>query len=113
MHSDSTIVSFRVVTTELGSQARRFLRTTCETYRTYELPAEYNRRARRAAKKNSKSGSDPTTATTNTKLTKERKLWNLATYKWHSMGDYPDAIVEMGTMDSFSTQIVSFIRVYI
>ncbi|KAJ6549893.1 hypothetical protein B0H19DRAFT_952188 [Mycena capillaripes] len=106
MHSDSTIKSFRIVTAELGSQARRFHQTTSKKYVTYELPAEYNRRARRLAKKNSKSNSTPATTT---KLEKERKAWNLATYKWHSMGDYPDAIVEIGTTDSYSTQIVRFL----
>ncbi|KAJ7668960.1 hypothetical protein B0H17DRAFT_904270, partial [Mycena rosella] len=102
MHSDSSIKLFRVVTTELGSQARHFVRTTCKDYTTYELPQEYNRRARRQAKKNSKSKS----AQTAQKSAKERKAWNLCTYKWHSMGDYPDAIVDFGTTDSYSTQIV-------
>ncbi|KAJ6556218.1 hypothetical protein B0H19DRAFT_1152200, partial [Mycena capillaripes] len=104
MHSDSTIKSFRIVTAELGSQARHFHKTTSKKYVTYELPAEYNRRARRLAKKN--SALNPNPAITK-KLEKERKAWNLATYKWHSMGDYPDAIVEIGTTDSYSTQILS------
>ncbi|KAJ7642811.1 hypothetical protein B0H17DRAFT_884233, partial [Mycena rosella] len=102
MHSDSTIKTFRGVTKKLGSQARHFVRTTCDAYVTYELPQEYKRRARRQAQKNSKTGTNPTTS----KSAKERKAWNLATYKWHSMGDYPDAIIDFGTTDSYSTQIV-------
>ncbi|KAF7341461.1 GLOBIN domain-containing protein [Mycena venus] len=99
MHTDSSVTSFRAVTRELGAQARHFLRTTCHRYTTYELPSEYNRRARRHAQKNAKSGS----TTTPSKLSKERKTWNICTYKWHSLGDYTDAIVHVGTHDSYST----------
>jgi hypothetical protein len=100
MHSNSTIRAFRNVTTELGSRARKFLRTTCEAYVTYELPMEQNRRARRLAKKN--AGKSTSKATS-----KKRKAWNISTYKWHSYGDYADTIEEFGTTDSYSTQIVS------
>ncbi|KAJ7211477.1 hypothetical protein B0H12DRAFT_1079580 [Mycena haematopus] len=99
MHSDSSISSFRGVTTELGSQARHFLKTTCNAYTTYELPQEFNRRARRQAKKDSQSKSKPAV-----KLVKDRKAWNVCTYKWHSLGDYPDAIASIGTTDSYTTQ---------
>ncbi|KAF7335684.1 GLOBIN domain-containing protein [Mycena venus] len=99
MHTDSSVTSFRAVTRELGAQARHFLRTTCHRYTTYELPSEYNRRARRHAQKNAKSGSTATPS----KLSKERKTWNICTYKWHSLGDYADAIVHVGTHDSYST----------
>ncbi|KAJ7649404.1 hypothetical protein DFH06DRAFT_996491 [Mycena polygramma] len=103
MHNDSTIGSFRTVTTELGSKARHFRDTTCEKYVTYELPTELDRRARQLARRASKA--NPGVAVTVPKLSKERKAWNLATYKWHSMGDYPDIIVDTGTTDSYSTQI--------
>ncbi len=102
MHTDSSVASFRFVTTELGSQARHFSRTTCKAYTTYELPSEYNRRAQRVAKKNAKSESIATPKN----LQKERKAWNLCTYKWHSFGDYPDAVVDVGTHDSYSTLTV-------
>jgi hypothetical protein len=35
------------------------------------------------------------------------KEFNLNTYKFHSLGDYADAIRRYGTTDSYSTQIVS------
>lgn len=108
MHSDSSILSFRGVTTELGSRARHFLRTTCEDYTTFELPQEYKRRARAKAKKDSKSKSKSTSSTT--KLEQKRKTWNIGTYKWHSLGDYADTIVTFGTTDSYSTQVVSILR---
>ncbi|KAK7042827.1 GLOBIN domain-containing protein [Favolaschia claudopus] len=99
LHTSGTISAWRTVTTELGAQARGFLNTTCEAYTTYELPQEQNRRARRQAKKNSKSTGNPTPAATS----KARKTWNINTYKWHSFGDYPDAVVDVGTIESYST----------
>jgi hypothetical protein len=35
--------------------------------------------------------------------------FNLSTYKFHSMGDYVQTIKLFGTMDSFTTQIVSIV----
>lgn len=105
LHSSSTIRCFRAVTTELGTKARHFIRTTCNTYVTYELPQETKRRARREASKKTAS----TKNTSNGQ--KKRKSWNISTYKYHSLGDYPDTIIQMGTTDSYSTQIVSFFLV--
>ncbi|KAJ7660161.1 hypothetical protein DFH06DRAFT_1472251 [Mycena polygramma] len=103
MHNDSTIGSFRTVTSELGSKARKFCDTTCNAYVTYELPTELDRRARQQARRVSKA--NPGAPVVIPKLDKERKAWSLVTYKWHSMGDYPDIIVDAGTTDSYSTQI--------
>ncbi|KAJ7116153.1 hypothetical protein C8R43DRAFT_1138022 [Mycena crocata] len=102
LHSSSTIQSFRNVTTELGVRARKFLRTTCEEYVTFELDKEVAKRARRDAQKNAAGNK---TVATNTTTTKKRKNWNTATYKYHALGDYPDVIPEVGTTDSYSTQI--------
>jgi hypothetical protein len=99
MHSDSTLSCFDNVTQVLGSTVRRFLRTTCEAYTTYELPQEETRRQKRQAAKNAKGKS-------NAKTGKKRKTWNIYTYKYHSFGDYGDAIKTYGTTDSYSTQIV-------
>ncbi|KAJ7666669.1 hypothetical protein DFH06DRAFT_1184435 [Mycena polygramma] len=102
LHSSATIASFRIVTSQLGSKARNFLNTTCEAYTTYELDAELNRRKRRQANKNEKNGNQNPV---DIPSTKKRKTWNIATYKWHSFGDYPDIIPAFGTTDSYSTQI--------
>lgn len=111
LHSSSTIRSFRIVTTDLGSKARKFIRTTCAIYVTYELPQEESRRARRKAQKQAKSpGNNPNPAAA--KSSKTRKEWNITTYKWHSLGDYADTIVDFGTTDSYSTQIVGHITVF-
>ncbi|KAJ7085599.1 hypothetical protein C8R44DRAFT_901648 [Mycena epipterygia] len=99
LHSSSTIKCFRAVTTELGAKARHFICTTCNTYVTYELPQETKRRARREASKKSASAKKASNGP------KKRKSWNISTYKYHSLGDYPDTIIQMGTTDSYSTQI--------
>ncbi|KAJ7732328.1 hypothetical protein DFH07DRAFT_906091 [Mycena maculata] len=44
-------------------------------------------------------------STSNQPTTKKRKYWNTATYKYHSLGDYPGIIVTTGTTDSYSTQV--------
>ncbi|KAJ7671071.1 hypothetical protein B0H17DRAFT_848463, partial [Mycena rosella] len=98
LHSSPTVQCFTNVTTELGVQARRFIRTTCEAFVTYELPKETTSRARREAQKNPASGKT---------TTKKRKNWNTATYKYHSLGDYPVVISTLGMTDSYSTQIVN------
>lgn len=37
---------------------------------------------------------------------KLQKRFNLSTYKYHAMGDYPEMIHAFGTTDSYSTQSV-------
>ncbi|KAK6972044.1 GLOBIN domain-containing protein [Favolaschia claudopus] len=100
LHTDTSLNCFRNTTSELGVEMRRFSRRTCEEYATYELPSEYNRRVRRQAKKNSKTNSSSTAPA---QTSKKRKYFNLSTYKWHSVGHYPD-IPRVGTTDSVSTQ---------
>lgn len=41
-----------------------------------------------------------------------KKLFSLQTYKIHALGDYADTIVQFGTTDSYSTQIVSTIGIH-
>ncbi|KAK7016580.1 hypothetical protein R3P38DRAFT_3321043 [Favolaschia claudopus] len=89
LHTSGTISAWRTVTKELGAQARHFLKTTCEAYTTYELPQEQNRRARRQAKKNSKSPGNPTPFTS-------PKFAKLGT-SIHTNG------IHVGTIESYST----------
>ncbi|KAJ7189662.1 hypothetical protein GGX14DRAFT_580522 [Mycena pura] len=86
MHTGRTVDTFRSVTRELGTQARRFIRRTAGIT-VYELPQERNRRVQREAKKRGKSASSASQTSP-----KKAKYLNLSTYKWHAMGDYPDAI---------------------
>ncbi|KAJ6582168.1 hypothetical protein B0H19DRAFT_845485, partial [Mycena capillaripes] len=98
MHTSSTITRFTNVTAVLGAKVRKFIRTTCEASFTYELPKEAKQRARREAKKTQGSAQ-----TLNGPGTSTRKRWNTATYKYHSVGDYPSVIPTIGTTDSYST----------
>jgi hypothetical protein len=101
MHTGSTIKSFWTVTSVLGAKVRQFIRDVCTAYTTYELPKETRQRARRTAQ------TTPSTGASNAATTRKRKDWNISTYKYHSLGDYPAVIPRMGTTDSYSTQLVS------
>ncbi|KAJ3755244.1 hypothetical protein EV360DRAFT_86085 [Lentinula raphanica] len=92
LHTDLTLDSFELATTELGHLLRKFAEKTAETFDTRLLPREVAARARRKAN----NGSDTDTP---------RKLFNLNTYKFHALGDYPWTIRTFGTTDSYSTQL--------
>ncbi|KAI0311994.1 hypothetical protein OF83DRAFT_1219078 [Amylostereum chailletii] len=40
------------------------------------------------------------------KVARLEKSFNLKTYTWHSMGDYADSIVFVGTMDSYTSELI-------
>ncbi|KAJ3833589.1 hypothetical protein F5878DRAFT_665520 [Lentinula raphanica] len=92
LHTDLTLDSFELATTELGHLLRKFAEKTAETFDTRLLPREVAARARRKAN----NGSDTDTP---------RKLFNFNTYKFHALGDYPWTIPTFGTTDSYSTQL--------
>ena len=46
--------------------------------------------------------------TTNKCSTRRRKILNINTYKYHSLGDYAATIRRIGTTDSYSTESVSY-----
>lgn len=115
MHTDRTLDTLDETTTTLGRLLRLFVSKTCSAFQTRELPKEQASRGRRraaaaaakkAGKRNTKGTSN--TQTPNTGLGKF-KIFNLQTYKLHSLGDYVRAIRHFGTTDSYSTQIVSLI----
>lgn len=108
LHTDLTLESFEVATIELGCLLRTFAIQTAEKFDTQLLPREADAKARRKAKKkktdsqnrNKIADSEP-----------RRKLFNLNTYKFHALGDYPWTIRTFGTTDSYSTQLVSIIYI--
>jgi hypothetical protein len=105
LHTEYTLDSFDAATTYLGRAVRKFQLTTCDYYRTTELPQEHAARGRRTAalaaqQGRGASGSGP----------KIKKL-NLLIYKFHALGDYPNTIRRFGTTDSYSTQTVCNISV--
>ncbi|KAF8067028.1 hypothetical protein FPV67DRAFT_1562486 [Lyophyllum atratum] len=121
MHTDFTLKIFEDVTTALGNAFRKFESITCATHATYELPREAEARERKKAKKNAQKSSSsnmaqpsskpastsPTTTSnddTNGVSRRRKKTFNMETYKFHSLPDYPDMIREYGTCDSYSTE---------
>lgn len=111
MHTDSTLKIFDEITADIGAEFRTFERETCSVFDTRELPCEANARQRR--KQKSKQGCLPAPAERGsldgsaTAEGRRPKKFNLQTYKYHSLGDYPDTIRQYGTSDSYSTEPVS------
>lgn len=117
MHTDSTIGVVRVFFRIFATSLRRFSNVTCTAYQTTELPKEAKARLQRQQQRGpqreggapaaSSSATASTTVAAPGKGAPRRKEFSMNTYKLHSLGDYPDCIVSVGTMDSHSTQIVS------
>jgi hypothetical protein len=89
----------------LGNQLRDFAERVCLKYSTAELPREVNARSRRQAK--SQSSKVQQKSTQSNASQRKKKAFNLNTYKFHSLGDYVETIRTYGTVDSYSTEIVS------
>ncbi|KAJ7213049.1 hypothetical protein GGX14DRAFT_620012 [Mycena pura] len=108
LHTTKTLADFRVITTEACASIRKFARES-EKIKTYETPTERDRRLRRLASASAVdagTSKQPTTVpppAASTSDRKERKL-NTSTYKFHVMPDYPDAVKQHGTLDSYTTQ---------
>ncbi|PIL35257.1 hypothetical protein GSI_01982 [Ganoderma sinense ZZ0214-1] len=97
LHTAVTLDIFRAATSHMYKAIRRFAETTCPRYATKELPSEAAARVRRAK-----------TASTNTEQSTTRKATAFTvhhTYKFHSLGDYPEYIERSGTTDNFNTQV--------
>jgi hypothetical protein len=119
-HTDSTLESFDKVTTSLGYQLRKFARTTCPRFRTKETPKEKEARERRAIAKRAKevaaaaaAGLPPPAEKPKKSASEKWKTFSLRTYKLHALGDYLKSIRLFGTSDSYSTQIVSHLFIFI
>jgi hypothetical protein len=109
LHTESTLQHLERLTMELGQLMRKFRDTTQSSFATFELPKEAGARTRRQ-----KSGKGKEKAAAGTASGKKFKILNLFTYKWHALGDYVCAIRLFGSMDGFSTQVVSnFLPMYL
>ncbi|CAK5284580.1 unnamed protein product [Mycena citricolor] len=85
---------------------RSFQSKTCSKYTTKELPREAAARARQEQRDaQAKAASGSTAPSKQTKRNKSEKGLNLATYKWHSLGDYVNFIRLFGPTDNYSTQV--------
>ncbi|KAK7022667.1 hypothetical protein R3P38DRAFT_3196064 [Favolaschia claudopus] len=100
---DSLLTRLSEVTSRLGQSLRYFAKHTCAHFDTRELPKEEAARGRRNARKN-KSRPTPVRQQAAAGAASKKKLFNLDTYKLHSLGDYIHYIPFIGTSDSWSTQ---------
>jgi hypothetical protein len=142
MHTDSTLKVLLQVTTALGDRLRTFQEQTCSAFPTRELQREQTARLRRQVKKTVTAESGPSKSNTNepgpsnsntnepgpsnsntnkpepsnskprNNGARRPKKLNLRTYKFHSLGDYHYTIRRFGTIDSYSTQSVSFLSTF-
>jgi hypothetical protein len=108
LHNDLTLRKLENATALMANQFRIFVRDTCSKIVTYELKTEQDARNRRNSRSKAQGknpekapglkGKDPSN--------RQRKQFNIQTYKFHAIGDYVDNIRRFGTTDSFSTEVV-------
>ncbi len=110
MHTDSSLRVFERLTWLFGSLMRKFKREV-DGIETHEIPKERDARARCDINNTNKKGMGKSKGKIST--ARLQKKFNLSTYKYHAMGDYPAMIRAFGTTDSYSTQSVRITLIYI
>ncbi|KZV69074.1 hypothetical protein PENSPDRAFT_735574 [Peniophora sp. CONT] len=100
MHTDTSLRVLDEVTVLLAKSLRHFAEVTCKAFpNTVETDKEYRARCEAHRRRNvgNLSASGPGE--------RQKRTFNLATYKLHALGDYVAIIRQFGTTDSYSTQI--------
>jgi hypothetical protein len=105
LHTETTICNLEHSSRRLGFELREFKRSVCSKYKTKELPSEYAARSRRKAALAAKKIGNGTSGQSKGSSRNE-KVFNLSTYKLHSLGDYAAAIRRYGPTDNYTTQVV-------
>lgn len=116
LHTESTIKRLEETTINLGHQFRYFTFEICPHFETFETPREQQARNRRKAQEKPAGGRCTVTVNSTSRNSEEpdganrggrkKKIFNISTYKMHSLGHYVHNIRLFGTTDSYSTQIV-------
>jgi hypothetical protein len=108
LHNDLTLRKLENITVLMTDQFRIFVHETCSKIVTYELKNEQDARNRRSSRTKSK-GKKPAKpqSVDNRTSDRQRRHFNIDTYKFHALGDYVDNIRLFGTTDSYSTELVS------
>ncbi|KIK14867.1 hypothetical protein PISMIDRAFT_39527, partial [Pisolithus microcarpus 441] len=88
IHLDDSLARLDEALKRLAAEIRRFQQTTCDAFKTHELPSE------------SKSEFPKKPAS----LAAHPKSFNILTYKFHALGDYTRSIRMFGSTDSYTTQ---------
>ena len=118
LHTDSMLAWLDESTKAFGKQIQHFQSHTCSFFDTRELPQEEAARSRRQKKKKvsinltnpSPRAPVPSTATP---AGTRKKNFNLILIKLHALGDYIKTIKMFGTTDSYSTQPVWMLLLYL
>lgn len=105
LHTETTIIDLENSTVRLGECMRKFAKDVCPQYNTRELPSELVARSRKKAKTMASSQGGVTLGLGATSGAQQKKF-NMQTYKYHALGDYPAAIRLYGTADGYNSQIV-------
>jgi hypothetical protein len=116
LHTDSTLAWLDESTKAFGKQIRRFQSHTCSFFDTRELPQEEAARSRHQKKKKrsiNPSPLAPAPSTATPSAGTKKKLFNLVLIKLHALGDYVKTIKTFGTTDSYSTQPVWMLLLYL
>jgi hypothetical protein len=100
MHSDTTVATYKVSTTDLGQAFRIFANKVCPAFNTVELPRERASRFKRQAGQGGKQSA--------AMVEIKHRTFSLSTPKSHFLGDFPWSITYFGTTDSTNTSIVCF-----
>jgi hypothetical protein len=106
-------------TKAFGKEIRRFQSHTCSFFDTRELPQEEAARSRRQKKTkgsinlSNTSPLAPAQSTATSSAGTKKKLFNLILIKLHALGDYVKTIKTFGTTDSYSTQPVWMLLLYL
>ena len=121
LHTDSTLAWLDESTKAFGKQIRHFQSHTCSFFDTRELPQEEAARSRcQKKKKVSINLTNPSplaplaaASTATPSAGTKKKLFNLILIKLHALGDYVKTIKRFGTTDSYSTQPVWMLLLYL
>jgi hypothetical protein len=129
MHTIGTLDRLEMLTKEFGLLMRKFKDLTCSQFVTTELPREAAARLRQQQHAHNEISSVPVghtesevnpsssstaahrvapTTSSNTSSRRVKPL-NLLTPKFHFLGDYVQTIWMFGPINSFSTQVVSYL----
>ncbi|KIM58440.1 hypothetical protein SCLCIDRAFT_128264, partial [Scleroderma citrinum Foug A] len=108
MHTDNMLDLMELVTVMLGNHLHVFTTETCIAFSTQELHHEAEARIRRQSHKSSLRNGNSSSQQNNAQAaTRKARTLNLQTYKLHALGDYMEQIQTYGTINLYSTQIVS------
>lgn len=105
MHTETTLQYWEQVIISLTHCLREFQHSSQEL-NPKETPTERNTRVRRTQKRQREK------ETTWVDTSSQVRTLNLNTYKFHAICDGPASVRQFGTLDSYSTQIVSTVLAY-